>query len=212
MAGLTRALVAAEAAMEWANATLRGRSANRSEDIAHGAQQVLKASGRALTATPAGPQRQQLFQRAYDHAEHQHERWLEQARAKRGRLTAARVLRNHIGNCQEHTILVCHYIATHHPGVTAHFIGLQTPSDHSFALVGAERELPKGRGALTLTFPDPPSELGALAVVADAWWHEVFPARSGVWTQKLGHILRQTRLDPSQDLPDAIKADCFLLT
>ncbi len=67
MSGTGRNLMAAEAGMEWANSILRGRSTNRSEDLAHGAQQVLKNSGLALKdeTTKQGKQEAQLlFQKA----------------------------------------------------------------------------------------------------------------------------------------------------
>ncbi len=96
-------------------------------------------------------------------------------------------------------------------GVTAYFLGVPHPWDHVFVIVGAPATLPTGTGAVTLTFPDPPQILGADAIVADAWWHEVFPAKAGLWGQKLGHILLQTCHDKSLSLPDNLVFDCFRL-
>ncbi len=206
-------MMAAEAATEWANSALRGRATNRAEDIAHGAQQVLKNSSLVLanaTTKAEASQQQLLFQQASDIAQADHERWLDGARGPNGDGThcTADILKAHIGNCMEHTILVCEYVRDKYPGVTAHFIGVRDPSNHAFAIIGADAGLPTGTGAFALTTDDPPVALGAFAVVADAWWHEIFPARSGVWSQKLGHILRQTLVVPGTPLPTTINADC----
>jgi hypothetical protein len=69
MSGTGRNLMAAEAGMEWANSILRGRSTNRSEDLAHGAHQVLKDSHLTLKdeTTKQGMQEAQLqFQKAVE--------------------------------------------------------------------------------------------------------------------------------------------------
>jgi hypothetical protein len=215
MSGTGRNLMAAEAGMEWANSILRGRTTNRAEDLAHGAQQVLKNSSLTLKdeTTKKGKQEAQLlFQKAVEVAKVKHDEWLENARDANGNWNVTEILNSRMGNCREHSLLVGHHIRTNYTGVTAHFLGIPPPWDHAFVIVGAPATLPTGIGAVTLTFPDPPPILGADAFVADAWWHELFPAKPGPWGQKLGHILLQTCHDKSLALPDSLVFDCFLLT
>jgi hypothetical protein len=199
-------LIAAEQAVKYANDRLRGRSSNRSEDLAHTLQADLNtkyagklgARERVLTTLDnpgnVSRQTQEIYQERFGAI-----RDARRSREDQGnRLNAAAISADKIGNCFEHAVLACHYL--NYANVRSYLVETDENTDHAFVVIGAPGGL---AGQIIEVRKNAPGALngGGLAVVCDPWYHEWFSVQQD-WGRKMWLIFSKTIKQPP--VPDRV--------
>ena len=211
-------LIKAEQAVKYANDKLLGRSSNRSEDNMHAVQKNLMTSieGRQMRLNGQVDRKdsiEELQERLGDIKYTERlvtvmhtNKWdvVKTSRARReeiGRsLDAAEIIRDKIGNCQEHAILACHYL--NNKGVSSYMVTTEDDINHVFVIIGGPDNL-DGK-IVSVTRDDPAAIFGNFTVVCDPWYHEWFSVQQE-WRQKMWGILNKTKKEWVVELPSSLQ-------
>jgi predicted RNA-binding Zn ribbon-like protein len=190
----------AEQAVKYANDLLRGRSCNRSEDLAHIMLEIMNRKfvrlgdlePREAVLETLNPITIDLeIQRIYSSRQNAIEEARQRRKDRGDRLNSAAIIRDKIGNCFEHAVLACHYINS--KNIPNYLVETDDSTNHCFVVVGA----PGGLGGQTTTVTKTAAGVlaSAFTVVCDPWYHEWFSVQQD-WGHKMWHIFDQTTKTP----------------
>jgi hypothetical protein len=199
-------LMWAEEAVDYVGKHLRGRACNRPEDILHTMCQAWGTS----TVVDLMRDRPDVYNRAFGEWTMHVWQQIQACRRTYGRMLpdANVIIQNRLGNCHEHAVLACDYLAKKGIPSSIYFVTTDDPEylDHVWVMLGLPDDfVPPLPGVFGNTervpLDETPAVFGPSAVVCDPWYHEWFSTQRD-WARKMRSILRVTTHQKADPLPD----------
>ena len=202
-------LMYAEEAVKYVETHLRGKAANKPDDVIHYLQEFEPGEFNKLLNKAKKDQdfytgKSQKLESAIVSIGADFQDQLNAQRATTNTFNPNQVIQNGFGNCHEHSILAADYLRQKNIKSNVYYLTVGGTAnewlDHVWVVIDITPALPNGK--YTITLDDVPAAFGPDAVVCDAWFGEWFVAQHD-WARKMRSILNVTKVDKARKLPDS---------